>query len=95
MSTQTDSDLELFEGSIYDIEGTPELNGRKATTVMLSIDPHKLDRSSVDDMELASRLEPGEEIRLTVVATVSRRGWSEDPKEGVQVTHRLKIVDIA
>jgi hypothetical protein len=90
--TTTQSE-ELFEGATYDIEGTPELNGRKAKTIVLSFEPYELDRTELEHMELASRLEPEAEIRLALITTVAKRAWNETVDE-VRVVYRLEILDV-
>ena len=84
---------ELFPAATYDLEGTPVLNGRKAKTVALAFDAYELKRSNAEHMALAGRLEPGESVRLTVVANVVRRAWAEND-EDVRVTYRLEIEEL-
>lgn len=92
--TETSVEPELFDAAVYDIEGTPELNGRKAKIIVLSFDPYELDRTDVDHMELAGKLEPGEQIRLELVAKVQKRTWGENEDE-VRVVYRLEITDVS
>ena len=44
---------ETFDRSVYEIEGTSSLNGRNAEAVILNFEAYALDRTDVDDMELA------------------------------------------
>jgi hypothetical protein len=44
-------------------------------------------------MNLAGRLEAGEEVRLTMVVTATKRNWAVNVKE-VRVTYRADIVEM-
>jgi hypothetical protein len=84
---------EVFDAPIYVIEGTPSLNGRDAELVILTFDAYMLDRTDVEHMELAGKLEAGEEVQFSVVATAPKRAWAASPTE-VRVTYRLEVEEI-
>src|SRR5687768_6553002 len=71
---------ETYDHTVYEIDGTPSLNGRNADAVFLTFETYALDRTDVDHMELAGRLDAGEEVRFMVVATAPKSAWATSPK---------------
>jgi len=95
MSTATEP--ELFAASTYDLEGTPTLNGAKATTISISFDTFELDHTDAQHMNLAGKLEQGDTLTLVVTARATKRQWSERPDaetDQVGRGYRLTIRDI-
>jgi hypothetical protein len=77
MTTATEATM--FDPSSYDLEGTPTLNGQKASSIQLAFESFELDHTDAQHMLLAGQLEDGETLTLTVTAKPSRRSWAERP----------------
>jgi hypothetical protein len=95
--TTTTEQIPAFDTTQFDLEGTPTLNGHKATVVIVSFDAFELDHTDAEHMKLAGRLEQGETLTLTVTAKPTKRQWSERPdadQDKIGRAYRLTIRDI-
>lgn len=89
--------IEAFDPAEFDHQGTPKLNGEKATTIQLSFEAFDLDHTDEEHMLLAERLEQGGNLELTVIAKLTKRTWGERPeadKDRVSRRYTLAIKDI-
>ena len=84
----------MFNAEMYDLAGTPRLNGRKASSIVVAFDSFELDHTDALHMALAGKLELDHPITLTVTAKPAKRAWNER-EDGVGVTYRITIEDIA
>jgi hypothetical protein len=70
---------QAFDPSEYDLEGTPTLEGAKATKVTVSFEAFDLDRTDEQHMLLAGKLDAGETVTVSVTAKATKLGWTERP----------------
>lgn len=97
MTTAAAADT-MFDPSSYDLEGTPTLNGAKATSIVLSFDSFELDHTDAEHMKLAGLLEQSGHLTLTVEAKPTKRSWNERPdaeQDQVGRSYKLTIRDIS
>ena len=91
-STASDEDA-IFDASSYDLP-IPKLDGHKADRLVLSFGGSvELDRTLEDDLALIERLHLGEDVNLSVTATVAGKGFSHAPKgeDGEQVGYQIRL----
>jgi hypothetical protein len=88
----------LFTPESYDLEGTPKLNGRKASNIKVNLGSIDLDETDPIHMKLAGKLELGQPIALLITATPAKRDWDENTTEdgtAITCTYKLAVEDIA
>ncbi len=104
MSTTEASDTathspELFAVEAYDLEGTPKLNGRKASSVVLSFESFELDHTDAEHMALVGKLMQGRPVAVRLELHAGKRTWAErtddDGVDNVGYTLRVAVKDIA
>jgi len=76
----TSTATQMFDPSTYDLEGTPTLNGEKASTIVIAFEAFELDHTDEAQMLLAGKLEEGETVSITVTAKPTKRAWAERPE---------------
>lgn len=98
MTTLATDQTEAFDPTPYEVAGTPRLNGRKADTITLTIEPLELDRTDTDDMNIAGRLEAGELVHITCALHLKRRTYNDNlanTDHDLNVTLRTAILEHA
>jgi hypothetical protein len=79
MSTTAAPENRMFDPSEYDLEGTPSLQGEKATKITVAFEAFDLDYTDAEHMLLAGRLDAGETVTISVTAKATKLGWIERP----------------